>query len=376
MRIGIVCYPTLGGSGIMATELGHQLALRGHEVHFITYELPLRLRLEDKNIFFHEVEINQYDLFKYPDYALTLAVKIAQVAKLYHLEILHVHYAIPHAASAYLAKQIIAKPLPKVITTLHGTDITLVGRDPAYYEIVKFSIEKSDGVTCVSHSLSQQTCKYFKICCNIQVIYNFFISKKELISKKMLAKSFCEKGEYLLIHSSNYREIKRPQDLIPLFLEVKKSVPAKLLLLGSGPGLDHIKKEVDRLKLIDQVLFLGISRDIDPYIACADLFLLPSEQESFGLAALESMAYGVPVIATNSGGLPEVVLDGETGFLSPVGDIKKMAKDCIYLLKHPEIYKRFSQNSIQRAEKLFGADKIVNEYEEYYTSILRRTMPI
>lgn len=376
MRIGIVCYPTLGGSGILATELGHELALRGHEVHFITYAIPFRLRLEEKNIFFHEVEINQYDLFKYPDYALTLAVKIAAVAKQCKLDILHVHYAVPHATSAFLAKQIINQKIPKVITTLHGTDITLVGKDPAYYEIVKFSIERSDGVTCVSEQLKNETCRHFHTCCQVDVIYNFFIPKKELFHRKPFKKVFVEEDEFLLLHASNFRNVKRPQDLIKIFVEMQKYVRVKLLLLGSGPGLELIRKMAQELNVFDKILIMGNSSDIDPYIASADLFLLPSEQESFGLVALEAMAYGIPVIASNAGGLPEVVKDGETGFLSPVGDVQKMAQDGVKLLTHPELYDKFSKAAKHRAETLFSAEKILPQYEEYYASILRRTIPI
>lgn len=376
MKIGIVCYPTLGGSGILATELGHELAMRGHEVHFITYAIPFRLRLEEKNIFFHEVEINQYDLFKYPDYALTLAVKIASVAKQCHLDILHVHYAVPHAASAFLAKQLIHQNLPKVITTLHGTDITLVGKDPAYYEIVKFSIEKSDGVTCVSQQLKTETCRHFHICCDVEVIYNFFIPKPELNNKKPLKKVFAEKGEFLLIHASNFRSVKRPEDLVKILLEMQRYLSVKLILLGSGPGLEQVRKMAEENHILDKIFILGRSSDIDPYIASADLFLLPSEQESFGLVALEAMSYGVPVIATNAGGLPEVIKDGETGFLSEVGNIKKMAQDGVKLLTHPELYQKFSEAAKIRSAELFSAQKIIPQYENYYASILRRTMPI
>lgn len=371
MKIGIVCYPSIGGSGVLATELGHQLALRGHEVHFITYEIPFRLRLENPNIFFHEVEINQYELFKYPDYALALAVKIVNVVKLHHLDILHVHYAIPHATSAYLAKQILQNAYPKIITTLHGTDITLVGKDPAYYEMVKFSIEQSDGVTCVSQKLCKETCSHFSICCNIEVIHNFFEPKPELIGTKPLKKVFVEEGEALLLHSSNYRSVKRPDDIINIFKQVQARVPAKLLLLGSGPGLETIRLFVEKHQLQEKVIFIGINSNVDPYIASADLFLLPSEQESFGLGALEAMAYSVPVIATRAGGIPEVVEDNATGFLSDIGDVDKMAHDALHLLSNKVLYEEFAAAASQRAERHFSPKKIIPLYEEYYTRILQ-----
>jgi N-acetyl-alpha-D-glucosaminyl L-malate synthase BshA len=281
VNIGIVCYPTIGGSGVVATELGHELASRGHKVHFITYEIPFRLRIEDENIFFHEVEINQYDLFRYPDYALTLAVKIANIAQQYDLDILHVHYAIPHATSAYLAKKILGTTKPKIITTLHGTDITLVGRDPAYFQIVKFSIEQSCGVTAVSKNLCEQTHKYFGICRPIEVIYNFFIPKPEIIKKKHMRGHFVRDDEKLLLHSSNYRSVKRVEDVVKIFIEVRKKIKCKLLFLGGGSGLTQIKDMVRELDLVNDVFFLGKNRKIDSYVSSSDLFLLPSEQESF-----------------------------------------------------------------------------------------------
>jgi L-malate glycosyltransferase len=372
MKIGIVCYPTLGGSGILATELGHELASKGHTVHFITYDIPFRLRLE-KNIHFHEVEIHQYDLFKYPDYALTLAVKIANVSQRFDLDILHVHYAIPHATSAYLAKQILGTKKPVVITTLHGTDITLVGRDPAYFQVVKFSIEKSCGVTAVSKSLCNQTHQYFGIDKNIEVIYNFVIPRKELIGKKPRRHKFVQEDEKLLLHSSNYRKVKRVEDVVRIFLEVRKKVSCKLLFLGSGPGLDEIRRMVADLDLENFVYFLGKSREIDPYVASADLFLLPSAQESFGLAALEAMAYGVPVIASHVGGLPEVIDHAVTGFLAPVGDTGQMADYALSLLTDEQLYARFSRNGISCAQEKFSVDKILPQYEALYKKIYQET---
>lgn len=370
MKIGIVCYPTVGGSGILATELGHELANRGHEIHFITYEIPFRLRLEDKNIFFHQVEINQYDLFKYPDYALTLAVKIAAVSKEYSLDIIHAHYAIPHATSAYLAKQMLGCGRPYVVTTLHGTDITLVGKDPAYFPIVKYSIENSCGITGVSEYICQQTKEIFGITKSIQQIYNFFIPRPELIGKKTMRNKFVEEDEKLLIHSSNYRSIKRPMDVLRIFVEVKKTVKCRLLLLGTGGELEDVRKMAYSLKLEKDVFFLGKSGCIDFYVASADLFILPSEQESFGLAALEAMAYGVPIICTTAGGLPELVEQGRTGFLSPVGDVASMAKDTIKILTDPKMHESMSEQCIRSAREKFCVEKIVPQYEEYYKHIL------
>lgn len=371
MKIGIVCYPTIGGSGVLATELGHELAIRGHEVHFITYEIPFRLRLEDNNIYFHEVEINQYDLFKYPDYALTLAVKIAHVAKRFNLDILHVHYAIPHATSAYLAKQILGTVKPVVITTLHGTDITLVGKDPAYHEIVKFSIERSCGVTAVSNSLKEQTCKYFGICKPpIEVIYNFFIPRSNLIGRKPMRSHFVAEGEKLLLHSSNFRSVKRAGDVVRIFQAVREKIKCKLLLIGSGSGLEEVRELVGEHHLTHEVFFLGNTRYIDPYVSSADLFLLPSAQESFGLAALEAMAYGVPVIASNVGGLPEVIVHGITGYMAPVGEVKLMADYAIQLLSNSQLHDQMGKAAMALAHDKFSVNKILPQYEAYYEKVL------
>ncbi len=370
IRIGIVCYPTLGGSGVVATELGHELAERGYEVHFIAYEVPFRLQIERSNIFFHEVGINQYELFEYPDYALTLAVKIAQVAKEHSLDILHVHYAIPHAASAYLAKQLLATQCPKVVTTLHGTDITLVGKDPGYSDIVKFSMEQSDAITAVSQSLKQETLNHFHLQKAITVIPNFFKPNKEILGKKPFHCRFAGPGEKLLVHSSNFRFVKRVPDVIQIFAKVRKAIPSKLLLLGHGKGLQEIITLVHDLGLEKEVIFLGKIREIDSYIASGDLFLLPSEQESFGLSALEAMAYGVPVIATHTGGLPEVVEDGVSGYLSPVGDTTAMADKAIELLSSPARYASMSAAAQNIAQSKFCVDVVVPQYEQFYKHCL------
>ncbi len=372
MRIGIVCYPTVGGSGVVATELGHELATRGHEVHFITYALPFRLRLEEDNIYFHEVEINQYDLFQYPDYALTLAVKIASVAECHRLDILHVHYAIPHATSAYLAKQILESQShrPSVVTTLHGTDITLVGIDRAYYQVVKFSIEKSDAVTAVSENLRAHTAEAFDIKSPIETIYNFFIPKEQYINNSPCRHEFTSEGEKLIVHASNYRPVKRVIDVIHIFERIKETIPCKLLLLGTGPDLDGVRRYVQKQGLEGSVHFLGVTREIDLYISCGDLFLLPSEQESFGLVALESMAYGVPVVASTVGGIPEVVEDGVCGYLSPCGDIAGMTDSALKILTNKELHKSMSVKASERAKKYFSADRIVPQYEELYRRLV------
>lgn len=374
VKIGIVCYPSLGGSGIVATELGHELAARGHEVHFITYEIPFRLRLEDRNIYFHEVEINQYNLFKYPDYALTLAVKIANVAQGYDLDILHVHYAIPHATSAYLAKQILGSKKPVVITTLHGTDITLVGRDPAYFQIVKFSIEHSCGVTAVSNKLKDQTREYFGIKKPIEVIYNFFIPQPGLVGTKPMRNLFVQPEEKLLLHSSNYRHVKRAEDVVRIFAEVRKKIKSKLLFLGTGPDLEDVRRLVGQLDLHKEVFFLGKSRNVDPYVASADLFLLPSEQESFGLAALEAMAYGVPVIATDAGGLPELIEQGKTGFMAKVADVAMMAEYSIAVLSDSDLYTKMSESCIKVAQEKYSVEKILPLYEKFYQKVYKETV--
>lgn len=369
MKIGIVCYPSVGGSGILATELGHELALNGHEVHFITYDVPFKLHLERRNIFFHEVEISHYDLFRYPDYALALAVKIAQVVKEYHLDILHVHYAFPHATSAFLANQLLEKHKIKVVTTLHGTDITLVGREPSYFQIIKFSIEKSDGITVVSKSLKQQMCCQFNMRDNVEVIYNFFVPIQDLVGKKPLRDLFVKGEQKLLVHSSNYRSVKRPADVARIFKLVREKIDSKLLLLGSGEGMEEVRSLITELNLDEDVIFLGKNREIDPYVASGDLFLLPSALESFGLAALEAMAYGLPVVASDAGGIPELVLHGKTGYLAPVGDVRQMAEYAIDLLSDEEKYRSFSLASTERANE-FSAQKIVPQYEACYQKIL------
>lgn len=366
MKIGIVCYPSLGGSGVMATSLGEHLAVRGHEIHFITYEVPFRLNLSDPNIYFHQVEIHTYDLFKHGDYALPLAVKIAAVSKEYDLDILHVHYAIPHATSAYLAKQILGSKKPVVITTLHGTDINLVGIDPTYFEVVKFSIQQSCGVTAVSESIRSETKKYFGIGREIEMIHNFFSPRLDLIGTKPLRHKWVADEEKLILHSSNFRPVKRVEDVIRIFYQVLQKVKCKLLLLGTGPELGQAQRLVTELGLNHQVIFLGRNREIDRYVCSADLFLLPSSQESFGLAALEAMAYGIPVIASQVGGLPELIIHGESGLLAPVGDIDQMSAYAVEVLTRPDLSRRLGQNAMHRAREYFNVEKQVSLYENYY----------
>lgn len=370
MRIGIVCYPSLGGSGIVATELGHELALRGHEVHFITYEMPFRLSIENENVFFHQVEINRYDLFRYADYALPLAVTICNVARQHQLDVIHVHYAIPHATSAYLAGQILGNKRPAIVTTLHGTDITLVGRDPSYTEMVSFSIEQSDAVTSVSQSLKNETLEHFEVSKSIDVIHNFFIPKSSYKNCRELKERFAPDAEKLIIHASNFRSVKRPLDVIDIFDKVRKEIPSRLLLLGGGGDIELVRHYVAQKKLNKEVVFLGITRDIDAHIACGDLFLLPSEQESFGLAALEAMCYGVPVIGTKTGGLPELVIDGETGFLSKIGDTESMAKNALRLLQDRELHQKFSSRGEYLAKTEFSSDKIIPQYLAVYEKVI------
>lgn len=372
MKIGIVCYPSLGGSGIVATELGHELAVQGHEVHFITYEMPFRLSLEKSGIHFHQVEINRYDLFRYADYALPLAVKLADVVRKHGLEVIHVHYAIPHATSAYLASQILGDQSPAIVTTLHGTDITLVGRDSSYTELVSFSIDHSDAVTAVSQSLKDDTLSHFSIKKPIEVIYNFFVPEPAFKECHELKKRLVAQEDRLLLHASNFRPIKRPLDVIRIFEKVQNEVPSKLLLLGGGGEIERVRRFVAERGLEERVIFLGVMRDIEPYLACADLFLLPSEHESFGLSALEAMFYGVPVIASNAGGLPELVTDGTTGFLSPVGDVDAMAKNCLRLLKDTSLYTAFSEAASKRAETHFCAKKIVPQYLSIYERVCKK----
>lgn len=374
MNIGITCYPVAGGSGIVATELGQQLALRGHQVHFISYALPFRLDKYQTNVFYHGVETTAYPLFKQPPYTLALASKMADVSKAFNLEVLHVHYAIPHATSAYLAKQLLIADgarIPRIITTLHGTDITLVGSDPSFYDITRFSINMSDGVTAVSHYLAHETQEVFKVTKPIRVVHNFFDDVRFKPKVDQCQRSeFAFDNEFLIAHVSNFRPVKRSMDVIDIFEKIRAELPARLLLVGEGPDTVLVRRQVNKRGLQDKVIFLGNQSRVESVLPCADLFLLPSEEESFGLAALEALACGVPVIGTSGTGLVEVVEDYRNGFLLPVGDTTSMSRAAIALLRDKDRLAEFRRSAAESALRRFGAQKIVNEYEQYYEEIL------
>ena len=371
MKIGIVCYPTHGGSGVIASELAIGLAGKGHEIHIVSYAPPFRLRSFHANIFFHEVEVASYPLFKYPPYALGLATALVEIVEAHGLDLIHAHYAVPHAASAYLAKQIVDLPRLKVITTLHGTDITLVGADQSFRRVVKFAIEQSDGVTAVSGYLRRRTAEEFDIRREIRVIPNFIDPLRSAKDPGLCRReAFAPGGEKILMHASNFRPVKRVGDVVRVFARVRESVPAKLILIGDGPERMFIKQLVKDLRLNDDVILLGEQDYLEPLFFCADLFLLPSEQESFGLTALEAMACGVPVIASDVGGLPEVIADGETGFLSAVGEVGPMAEKAVALLRDPALHGRFSARARERAVRLFPAEAIIPQYEDFYREVL------
>lgn len=371
LRIGITCYPTHGGSGVIATELGKILAERGHKVHFITYDMPFRLGRFHQNIKYHEVESTGYDLFKYPPYDLALASKMAQVSKADQLDVLHVHYAVPHAIAAVLAKQMAGEHL-KVITTLHGTDITVLGEDASLKDIIQFGIMESDAVTAVSNQLIEQTYDLFEVDKPIDLIYNF-VDQRVYSPKDVgyLRLKYVMPEEKLLLHISNFRAVKRVHDVIEIFYHVQKVYPSRLLLVGEGPELHRVRELVKELSLSSKVIFLGKQDEVANLISLADLLLLPSEKESFGLVALEAMACGVPVIASNAGGLPEVVDDGVTGFLSNVGDTLKMTKDILTLFNHSDKYHSFSQKGIAHVKSRFSCENIVNQYEQLYYRVIR-----
>lgn len=370
MKIGIICYPTHGGSGVVASELAIGLAKKGHEIHIVSYATPFRLRSFHQNIFFHEVGIASYPLFKYPPYALGLATKLVELVEEFNLELIHAHYAVPHAASSYLAKQILNRQRIKTITTLHGTDITLVGSDQSFHRVIKFAIEQSDGVTAVSNYLKQRTIEEFDIQREIRVIYNFVeTSQSEQNNNICKKEAYAPNEEKILMHASNFRPVKRVGDVVRIFAHIQRQIPSKLILIGDGPERLFVQQLVKELKLIDHVYFLGEQDYTKPLFFCADLFLLPSEQESFGLTALEAMACGVPVIGTETGGLPEVITHGETGYLLPVGDIKNMAEKSVALLNDLGNYELFKTQARRRATQFFNAEKIINQYEAFYEEV-------
>lgn len=379
MKIGIVCYPTFGGSGVMATELGHALANKGHEIHFITYNRPVRLNEFSPNIFFHEVRIPSYPLFEFPPYESALSGTIADVVLNHQLDLLHVHYAIPHASAAYFTKKILEAQgiyIPYV-TTLHGTDITLVGKDVHYKPIVAFSINESDAVTAVSEDLKKQTCESFKVNKEIEVIYNFVDHSRFKLSNKTHFKNLiAPNGEKILVHVSNFRRVKRVEDVVKMFEIVNRTVPSKLMLVGDGPERSKIEDLCRSIKCAGgDVKFLGKQELLEDLYNISDLFVLPSESESFGLAALEAMACGLPVISSNAGGLPELNIQGKTGFMSDIGDYEDMAANAISILQDAKVQKQFKEAAIAQSLK-FSIDGIVPKYESLYHKVLNQTQSI
>jgi N-acetyl-alpha-D-glucosaminyl L-malate synthase BshA len=371
MNIGIACYPTYGGSGVLASELGKALAERGHRIHFISYALPIRLGGYIGNIFFHEVEISNYPLFDFPLYTPALASKIVEVARFEHLDIVHAHYAIPHATSAYLAKQILGGDSIKLVTTLHGTDITLVGLEPSYLPVMKFSIEQSDGVTAVSRYLKEKTITNYNIEKDIEVIPNFIDTNKyQRIDAETVRQAVAPAGEKILIHVSNFRAVKRVPDVIRIFNLVRQKIPAKLLLVGDGPDRSVCEQLCRELDIVPLVQFLGKQSALVQLLSAADVFLMPSQSESFGLSALEAMSCGTPVVSTSVGGLPELVLHDKTGYIAEIGDIERMSRYVLELLTNEARYKRFSEAGRARAVETFNMDKIVSQYERYYQKVL------
>ncbi len=373
MNIAIVCYPTFGGSGVLATELGKVLAEKGHNIHFITYQQPVRLSGFHANIFYHEVSVPTYPLFDFPPYETALASSMVDVVNNHNIDLLHVHYAIPHAAAAYMAKQILLKEGKKipVITTLHGTDITLVGRDKTYSPVVTFSMEESDILTAVSHNLKEETYKNFSINKPIEVIHNFVDIKR--FNKKPVdafRKLISPNNEKIIVHASNFRKLKRVMDVVQIFLMIRKKIPSKLLLIGDGPERNEIESYTRSCSECNEITFLGKQEQIEDILPIADLFLLPSEYESFGLAALEAMAAEVPVISTNAGGLPEINVDGFSGYMSNVGDIEDMSKKAVHILSDEKTLRQFKANAITQASK-FGIDKIVPQYETLYQRLIK-----
>lgn len=374
MKIAIVCYPTFGGSGVVATELGLELAHKGHEIHFITYKQPVRLALLNPNVHYHEVNVPEYPLFHYQPYELALSSKLVDMVKLYGIELLHVHYAIPHAYAGYMAKQMLKDQgisIP-MVTTLHGTDITLVGNHPNYKSAVSFSINKSDVVTSVSESLKKATHELFDIKKDIVVIPNFIELNKVNTAKSVT----CERSvmahpdERIVTHISNFRKVKRIDDVVAIFNKIQHTIPAKLMMVGDGPEREKAEKLCEKLGISDKVIFFGNSNEIDKILSYSDLFLLPSETESFGLAALEAMACGVPVISSNSGGLPEVNEEGFSGYLSNVGDTDAMAANAIKILQNNDTLLTFKENALKSAQK-FDIQNILPLYEEVYQKAIQ-----
>lgn len=370
LKIGITCYPTLGGSGVVATELGKLLAEKGHEIHFITHSIPFRLGKFQRNIYYHEVEVNNYYVFRYPPYDLSLASKMAQVARMQKLDLLHVHYAVPHAICAWLAKQMLDGGI-KTVTTLHGTDITVLAQDESLRDLIRLAIHQSDAVTAVSRDLIRETRERLDIETPIDLTYNF-VDKRVYYPRecRSLRNEYAAPGEKVLMHISNFRPVKRVGDVIDVFARVNAKLPSRLLLVGEGPELSKIQWQVESLGLEDRVTFLGKQDDVAQVISVADLLLLPSEKESFGLVALEAMACGVPTIGSLAGGIPELVAHGTTGFLAPVGDTERMAEYAVRLLSDESMYARFREACLERARTTFCNDRITAEYERIYYRVL------
>jgi L-malate glycosyltransferase len=374
MKIGVLCYPTFGGSGVVATELGLALAAKGHKIHFITYSKPFRLEHFSENVSYHEVNVMNYPLFEYSPYETALTSKLVDVALFEKLDIVHVHYAIPHASVAYMAKQILAKQGMHVpfVTTLHGTDITLVGKNRSYLPVVEFAIEESDAVTSVSNSLREDTYKNFNVKNEIQVIPNFIdLQRFSKQPKEHFKKAIAPEGEKLLVHASNFRKVKRVSDVIKVFNIVRDKLPAKLIMIGDGPERVNIEQECRDSNYCDDIRFLGKQEAVEEILSICDLFILPSETESFGLAALEAMACQVPVISTNTGGLPELNVQGKTGFMSNVGDVDDMAKNAIHIIEDDKRLAQFKQQALARARE-FDIDKIMPVYEQLYKRVLAK----
>jgi L-malate glycosyltransferase len=379
LKIGITCYPTYGGSGVVATELGLELAQRGHEIHFISYAQPIRLDRPTANIHYHEVEVSRYPLFDYPPYDLALATRMAEVSELYDLDLLHVHYAIPHSVSAMLARQMLAAGTKKrklpFVTTLHGTDITLVGQDRSYLPITRYSIEQSDGVTAISEYLRERTVREFEVKNHIEVIYNFvncdvYCRDKNFAERRA---EYAPNGERILVHVSNFRPVKRVTDVIEIFDRVRKQIPAKLLLMGDGPDRSPAEWLAVQKGIHNDVIFLGKREQVFETLAISDVLLMPSELESFGLAALEAMASEVVPITTNVGGVPEVVEHGKSGFLAKVGDVETMASYSIEILKDEDRLRAMGKQCRQAARARFCTTKIIPQYEQFYRRVLDRS---
>lgn len=371
MKIGISCYPVYGGSGVVATELGMQLAARGHEVHFITYAMPFRLSSFVENVFYHEVEVPSYPLFEHAPYSIALTVAMHNVAERYNLDLIHAHYAVPHATSAWMAKEMTQSKNLCIVTTLHGTDITLVGQDPSYQSITAFSIQKSDGLTAVSEFLRRETVEHFDVAPErIEVIPNFVdLTEYKRDVHPCHRARLSKKGEKIIMHISNFRPVKRVDDTVRVFARIAREIPARLVLIGDGPERGRVQQTAEEEGVADRVTFLGKQESVAEILACADLFLLPSATESFGLVALEAMSCGVPVVATRVGGLPELVPDGEAGFLAAIGDVAQMAEQSIRILQDDAEWSRMS-NAARAAAQQYSTEHVVPMYESYYRKVL------